>query len=60
MLSTFLKFQQDAEPLKLVVGNLVRSSQRFMEPEGSLHFSEDLVTGSYPEPDESNPLIPIS
>jgi hypothetical protein len=32
-----------------------RSSQRFIEPEGSLPPSQEPSTGPYPEPDRSNP-----
>jgi hypothetical protein len=36
-----------------------KSSQRFMEPEGSLPPSQVPSTGPYPEPDRSNPHHPI-
>jgi hypothetical protein len=29
-----------------------------MEPEGSLPYSQQPATGSYPEPDESSPHLP--
>jgi hypothetical protein len=32
-----------------------RTSQHFMEPEGSLSCSQEPYTGTYPEPDQSNP-----
>jgi hypothetical protein len=40
---------------KLVVAQLLKKSQHFMELEGSLPWSEESTTGSYPEPDESIP-----
>jgi hypothetical protein len=33
--------------------------QNFMEPDGSLPFSQEPSVGSYPEPDESSPYHPI-
>jgi hypothetical protein len=36
-----------------------RTSQCFMEPEGSLPRSQEPSTGRYPEPDPSNPYHPI-
>jgi hypothetical protein len=36
-----------------------RTSQHFMEPEGSLLYSQETSTGPYPEPDQSNPYHPI-
>jgi hypothetical protein len=35
------------------------TSQHFMEPGGSLPYSQDPFTGPYPEPDQSNPYHPI-
>jgi hypothetical protein len=32
-----------------------RTSQNFIEPEGSLQYSQEPSTGPYPEPDQSNP-----
>jgi hypothetical protein len=37
-----------------------KSSQHFMEPEGSLRCSQEPSTGFYPEPDQSNPYHLIS
>jgi hypothetical protein len=34
-----------------------RTSQYFMEPEGSLLCSQELSTGPYPEPDQSSPVV---
>jgi hypothetical protein len=36
-----------------------KTSQDFMEPEGSLLCSQEPSTGPYPEPDQSNPSHPI-
>jgi hypothetical protein len=36
-----------------------RTSQRFMEPLGSLPRSQEASTGPYSEPDRSNPYHPI-
>jgi hypothetical protein len=36
-----------------------RTSQHFMELEGSLPRSQEPSTGPYPEPDQSNPYHPI-
>jgi hypothetical protein len=33
--------------------------QNFMEPEGSLSFSQEPSIGPYPEPDQSSPYHPI-
>jgi hypothetical protein len=35
-----------------------RTSQHFMEPEGSLSCSQEPSTGPYPEPEQSNPYHP--
>jgi hypothetical protein len=35
-----------------------RISQHFMEPEGSLPYSQQSSTGPYPEPDQSSPYHP--
>jgi hypothetical protein len=37
-----------------------RTSQHYMEHEGSLPCSQEPSTGPYPEPDQSNPYHPIS
>jgi hypothetical protein len=37
-----------------------RTSQHFMEPEGSLPCSQEPFTGPYPESDQSNLYHPIS
>jgi hypothetical protein len=36
-----------------------RTSQHFMEPGGSLPYSQKPSTGPYPQPDQSNPYHPI-
>jgi hypothetical protein len=36
-----------------------RTSQHFMEPEGSIPYSQEPSTGPYPEPYQSNPHHPI-
>jgi hypothetical protein len=36
-----------------------RTSQRFMEPEDSLPYSQEPSTGPYPEHDRSSPYYPI-
>jgi hypothetical protein len=36
-----------------------RTSQHFMEPEGSSQCSQEPITGSYPEPDRPSPHHPI-
>jgi hypothetical protein len=38
--------------------NYSRISQNFMEPEGSLPYSEEPLTGSYLKPDHSSPYHP--
>jgi hypothetical protein len=50
-----------AEPLlrSCPLCNHSRTSQRFMEPEGSLSCSQEPSTGLYPESDQSNPYHPI-
>jgi hypothetical protein len=37
----------------------LRTSQHFMEPEGSLQCSQEPSNGPYSEPDQSNPYHPI-
>jgi hypothetical protein len=36
-----------------------RISQHFVEPEGSVPYSQQSATGPYPELDESSPYLPI-
>jgi hypothetical protein len=49
-----------AEPLRSrQLCSYSRTSQRFMEPDGSLPRSQDPSTGPYPEPDQSSPYHPI-
>jgi hypothetical protein len=47
----FLRSHQFCSPSK--------TSQHFMEPEGSIPFSQESSTGPYPESYQSNPLHPI-
>jgi hypothetical protein len=44
---------------KLIITQLVKNSPSLMEPECSLPFLQEPATGPYPEPDASNPHIPI-
>jgi hypothetical protein len=43
---------------KLIVSQLVKKFQSFMEPEGSVPCSQKPTTGHCPEPDKSSPLPP--
>jgi len=40
----------------LILTHVVKKSPPFMEPEVSLHRSQETANGPYPEPDESTPL----
>jgi len=42
----------------LIVTQLVKKFPTFMEPWGSLQYSQDPATGHYSEPDESSPHLP--
>jgi hypothetical protein len=44
---------------KLPIVQYSRTSQHFMEPDGSLLCSQEPSTGPYPQPDQSNPYHPI-
>jgi hypothetical protein len=57
----FHSFTHRAEPFlrSCQLCSYSRTSQHFMEPEGSLPCSQEPSTCPYPEPDRSNPYHPI-
>jgi hypothetical protein len=48
----------EAHRLWETVTQLVKKVTPFMEPGSSLPCLQEIATGSYPEPDESNPFHP--
>jgi hypothetical protein len=44
--------------MKLVITQLVMQFPTFMEPEGSLPYSQDPTSGPYSDPNESIPHLP--
>jgi hypothetical protein len=43
----------------IFVSIIIIIPQHFIEPEGSIPYSQETSTGSYPEPYQSNPNHPI-
>jgi hypothetical protein len=55
--STYLTYGADPFLRSCQLCSHSRTSQHFMEPEGSLWCSQELSTAPYPEPDRSSPLL---